>query len=52
MPFELVKDTMRKNGQINKIRETLKLELAQNLLIGETLPERVAPADENAEAVK
>jgi trigger factor len=37
MPFASVKDAMRKNGQINKIRETLKLELAQNLLIGETL---------------
>jgi len=37
MPFETVKDTMRKNGQINRIRENLKLELAQNLLIGETL---------------
>jgi len=38
--FATAKDTMRKTGQINKIRENLKLELAQNLLIGETLPER------------
>jgi len=37
MSFESVKDTLRKNGQINRIRENLKLELAQNLLIGETL---------------
>jgi len=41
MDFASVKDTMRKNGQINKLRETLKLELAQNLLIGETLPEKI-----------
>jgi FKBP-type peptidyl-prolyl cis-trans isomerase (trigger factor) len=40
MDFASVKDTMRKTGQINRIRESLKLELAQNLLIGETLPER------------
>jgi len=40
MDFALVKDTMRKNGQINKLRENLKLELAQNLLIGESLPEK------------
>ena len=40
MPFASVKDTMRKSGQINKIREVLKLELAQNILIGETMPER------------
>ena len=40
MPFASAKDTMRKTGQINRIREALKLELAQNLLIGETLPER------------
>jgi len=44
MPFASVKDTMRKTGQINKIRENLKLELAQNLLIGETLPERQSEA--------
>jgi FKBP-type peptidyl-prolyl cis-trans isomerase (trigger factor) len=37
MPFATVKDTMRKTGQINRIRENLKLELAQNLLIGEKL---------------
>jgi len=37
MPFASVKDTMRKTGQINRIRENLKMELAQNLLIGETL---------------
>jgi trigger factor len=41
MDFATVKDTMRKTGQINKIRESLKLELAQNLLIGETLTEKV-----------
>jgi len=40
MDFALAKDTMRKNGQINKLRENLKLELAQNLLIGESLPEK------------
>jgi len=40
MDFASVKDAMRKNGQINKLRETLKLELAQNLLIGESLPEK------------
>ena len=40
MDFALVKDSMRKNGQINKLRESLKLELAQNLLIGENLPEK------------
>ena len=40
MDFAVVKDTMRKNGQINTLRETLKLELAQNLLIGENLPEK------------
>jgi len=40
MDFASVKETMRKNGQINKLRETLKLELAQNLLIGESLPEK------------
>jgi trigger factor len=40
MDFAIVKDTMRKNGQINKIRENLKLEIAQNLLIGESLPEK------------
>jgi len=40
MDFASVKDTMRKSGQINKIRETLKLELAQNLLIGESLPSK------------
>jgi trigger factor len=37
MDFTIAKDTMRKNGQINKLRESLKIELAQNLLIGETL---------------
>jgi len=42
MPFETVKDTMRKNGQINRVRENLKLELAQNLLIGETLDDNTA----------
>jgi hypothetical protein len=31
---------MRKNGQINTLRENLKMELAQNLLIGESLPEK------------
>jgi FKBP-type peptidyl-prolyl cis-trans isomerase (trigger factor) len=41
MDFASVKDTMRKTGQINRIRETLKLELAQNLLIGETLTEKI-----------
>jgi trigger factor len=40
MDFAAAKDAMRKNGQINKIRENLKIELAQNLLIGETLPEK------------
>jgi len=40
MDFALAKDAMRKNGQINKLRESLKLELAQNLLIGESLPEK------------
>jgi len=40
MPFASVKDTMRKTGQINRIRENLKIELAQNLLIGETLNDR------------
>ena len=40
MDFAEVKDTMRKNGQINKLRETLKIELAQNIMIGETLPEK------------
>jgi len=40
MPFASVKDTMRKTGQINRIREALKIELAQNLLIGETLTEK------------
>jgi len=40
MDFASVKETVRKSGQINKIRETLKLELAQNLLIGESLPEK------------
>jgi hypothetical protein len=40
MDFASVKDTMRRSGQINKIRETLKMELAQNLLIGESLPEK------------
>ena len=40
MDFAMVKDTMRKNGQINKIRENLKLELAQCLLVGESLPEK------------
>jgi trigger factor len=40
MDFAAVKDAMRKNGQINRIRETLKLELAQDLMIGETLPEK------------
>ncbi|GBU25931.1 trigger factor [Fibrobacteria bacterium R8-3-H12] len=38
MDFASVKDTMRRTGQINRIRENLKIELAQNLLIGETLP--------------
>jgi len=42
MSFDTVKDTMRKNGQINRIRESLKLELAQNLLIGETLDDNTA----------
>jgi FKBP-type peptidyl-prolyl cis-trans isomerase (trigger factor) len=41
MDFASVKDTMRKSGQINRIRENLKLELAQNLLIGETLAEKI-----------
>lgn len=41
MDFASVKDAMRKNGQINKLRETLKLELAQCLLVGETLPEKI-----------
>ncbi|MCL2208465.1 MAG: hypothetical protein FWB90_10320 [Fibromonadales bacterium] len=45
MDFAMVKDTMRKNGQINKIRENLKIELAQCMLIGESLPEK---AQENA----
>jgi len=40
MDFATVKDTMRKNGQINRIRENLKVELAQCLLTGETLPEK------------
>ncbi|MDR2594713.1 MAG: hypothetical protein LBC87_08090 [Fibromonadaceae bacterium] len=40
MDFASAKDTMRRTGQINKIRENLKIELAQNLLIGETLPEK------------
>jgi trigger factor len=40
MDFAVVKDTIRKNGQINKLRENLKLELAQKLLIGENLPEK------------
>jgi len=40
MDFAAAKDAMRKNGQINKLRETLKIELAENLLIGESLPER------------
>ena len=40
MDFALVKDAMRKNGQINTLRENLKMELAQNLLIGESLPEK------------
>jgi trigger factor len=40
MDFASVKDTMRKNGQINRLRENLKIELAQNLLIGESLPEK------------
>ncbi|MDR2582950.1 MAG: hypothetical protein LBC75_05665 [Fibromonadaceae bacterium] len=40
MDFATVKDTMRRNGQINRIRENLKIELAQNLLIGETLTEK------------
>jgi trigger factor len=40
MDFASVKDTMRKTGQINNVRENLKLELAQNLLIGESLPEK------------
>jgi trigger factor len=43
MNFAVVKDTMRKNGQINKLRENLKLEIAQNLLIGESLPEKENP---------
>jgi trigger factor len=43
MDFASVKDTMRKNGQVNKIRETLKMELAQNLILGETLPEKENP---------
>jgi trigger factor len=37
MDFAIVKDTMRRNGQINRVRENLKVELAQNLLIGESL---------------
>ena len=37
MDFASVKDTMRKNGQINRIRENLKIELAQDMLIGESL---------------
>jgi len=41
MDFALAKDAMRKNGQINRLRENLKLELAQNLLIGESLPEKI-----------
>jgi len=40
MDFASVKDTMRRSGQINKIRESLKFELAQNLLIGEKLAEK------------
>jgi len=40
MDFASVKDRMRKTGQINKIREALKYELAQNILIGESLPEK------------
>jgi len=44
MDFASAKDTMRRTGQINKIRENLKMELAQNLLIGETLPERQSEA--------
>jgi trigger factor len=40
MDFASAKDTMRRNGQINTLRENLKIELAQNLLIGESLPER------------
>ncbi|MCL2260323.1 MAG: hypothetical protein FWC15_03100 [Fibromonadales bacterium] len=47
MDFAMVKDTMRKNGQINRIRENLKVELAQCLLTGETLPEKTEP-QENA----
>jgi trigger factor len=43
MDFATAKDTMRRTGQINKLRETLKLELAQNLLIGESLPEKESP---------
>jgi len=45
MDFTMVKDTMRKNGQINKIRENLKVELAQCLLTGETLPEKEQPQE-------
>jgi FKBP-type peptidyl-prolyl cis-trans isomerase (trigger factor) len=40
MDFASVKDAMRKNGQIVRLRETLKLELAQNILIGGVLPEK------------
>jgi trigger factor len=40
MDFASAKDAMRKNGQVLKLRENLKLELAQNLLIGESLPEK------------
>jgi FKBP-type peptidyl-prolyl cis-trans isomerase (trigger factor) len=40
MDFAAVKDAMRKNGQINRIRESLKMELAQDLMIGETMPEK------------
>lgn len=39
MDFSAVKDAMRKNGQINRIRENLKIDLAQNILIDETMPE-------------
>ncbi len=41
MDFASAKDTMRRNGQINRLRENLKIELAQNLLIGETLAEKI-----------
>ncbi|MCL2283083.1 MAG: hypothetical protein FWC26_07170 [Fibromonadales bacterium] len=40
MDFDQTKDALRKSGRINGIRENLKIELAQCLLIGESLPEK------------